>query len=710
MGCIIDQSAAAADIRKGAVLQSGTYKSRVFYCDIEWVFMIDLSTNRIERTGTSELFERLDSGEWAVIEGEISSRPYSLTQEEQEIVIRRELCIQDMLQKTYPYWDRLFVPGKSKPAIDEAVSRLGISRRQTGRLIIRYFLSACDRTSLLDQRKWNSRTRRAAAYAKAKEIAPESLKDVEYALRIFKATKSVQKAYDEMIKKYYYRYVSDENGNSVKRIIDEAPSYSRVYRYLGENLGGLSINDYRKGERDYYNNRRPLPGNAQYGIPTIGSTFELDEVELDCQIVSENSPSALIGKPVVYAAVDTKSDIVMAVKVGLKNNSYSGFCDLLMTLLEPHSVQAKTVGAMCDDNLYPSLVLPANIRCDHGSEYESKALEAACKELGIQVSFVRVATGSMKGLVEACHHSIQQHLRHQLSDAGFINKIPGGNSEPKIYDDARKKACLTLSDITKIFIEEVCFYNTEPRDTYEPDKEMLEAGLVLTPVNIWNFEKSRSLDPTNITDVNRRSCLFALMCRSGDKRRFTISRKGICYSGHSLKYFSDEDWFLDMLSADDKNTAEVRYMDNTVSAVWVRYRNEIHKVGLSEKREQNLTLADMNWEDYDNLYKELMQKTKEEKKIVKGAQYELEDRNAQTVRYAKSVQIGANETEGVRAARAEERRRIDQDPNETRNRMADPERPRFSDTPHEPTEEELLIAEIMEMTSDDEELYGYGQV
>lgn len=694
-------------LRKGMIFNSGSEKNILFHCDKVWSFLITAQTHRIERIKTEELFEQVMDEKRTPEVPETISNILSFSPENMKKAAFREGVIREMMVKTYPVWEDLFQKGVVKPELDEAASMLGLSRKQTSRLVLRYLTSACDPTSLIDSRKWN----RGRTLTEKNGETEDKLDELEYALHCFKRYRNASFAYKKLIWKYYMENEMAADGSVIRVISKDAPSASKVYRYLNNNLGGKTVRVYCEDETYFLNNKRPLRGNAEYGSGTIGGVFEVDEVEMDCYIVSENDPRVTIGKAIIYAAIDVFSHMIVAIKAGLKNNSYSGFCDLMLSLLEPHSIQAEYVGAKCDDKAFPSLVIPRSIRCDHGSEYESHALEAACKELGIQVQYVPVAAGSLKGLVENVHRRIQQGVKPLTRNAGFICRTPKHELNPKDYQKARETACLTLSDINKILIEEVCFLNTKPLVSYEPDLEMLEAKLVLTPQNIWNFEVERSFDPKNVTEQNRMQYLFGFMCRGNqDQRRFKVGRKGIEYTGHKLKYFCDEDWFQEMIGASDRGKAEIRYMDNTVSAVWVRYHNRIHKVPLAEKREQNLTLSELSWLEYDEMCAEQKIEDKHAQRVTLAAEKELVDGITETVRYAKAVQQDGNIVTGIPQNRAKEFSRMNQDPNETRNRIADPERPRFTDTPHEPTEEELLIAEIMQMTSDDEALYGYGQV
>lgn len=658
-------------IRLGALYLSGDSMIRTIYCSKDITIHIDIRSFIIVKESTEDFFCKITNKEYIFSE-EKENFHIKVSQKEMEIAEQRKMHIENMLMETFPDWDKLFQRASAKPHKERARTSIGISKEAFRRLLKRYLVSGRSIYSLIDQRHYNKGRPINVVMTVDSSEAEDGVNDIEiqmrFALQVFKKTGNVQTAYDEVLKRYYMDYVETEDGVE-RRLREDRPSYKKIYNYISENLGGKSVTQFRMGESNYENNCRLLPGNAQYGVTSIGQLYEMDEVELGCYLVSEQDPSQVIGKAILYVCVDVKANIIVAAKVGLKNNSYAGYCDCMLTLLEPHSVQASLVGAECDDDIFPSMVMPNEIRCDHGSEYESKMLEAACYEMGIKVSFVRTASGSKKGLVESFHHRLQQHLKKMLGDAGYIVTIPGVKPTQDVYDTARETACLTLSDISKIVYEEVMFFNQAPLKKFDADADMIRAGLILTPANIYRFETERSMDPTNVTPSNKQQYIFAMLNRCG-VRRFSINREGICYQGHSLKYFSEEEWFIAMLNSSDCKDAEIRYMDSCVDCLWVCYHKEIHKVPLAVKRENLASFQGMSWTEYDTIYEPFKKNNKQEQDRSTERKAELEDRISQTVSYAKILQGEAeNNTTDIREAREIEKRFQDTNPDNERNRL-----------------------------------------
>lgn len=649
-----------ATIQLRQLFESDVLSIRVIYCDCSLIILINIQNKEIIRMSPADFTDYIHAGKFQLTceltpSGKVS--PHHMT----KAAMKQNEC-EKVLLASFPDWDKLFQRKTQKPYIDGAVERLGISRQAFRIILYKYLLSGRNITSLIDQRCHNHSVLR---------FNSDYTEPFEYALKIFKSKKNAFDAYDEMIEKYYI--CQEETKEECRNVLDEnRPSYKQFYNYLKHSLGGMGITDYKKGIRDYTNNRRPLPGNAQYGVFAIGQMFEIDEVEMDCYLVSDRNPSIVIGKAIVYVCVDVKSCMVVAAKAGLKNNSYSGFCDVMLTLLEEHSKQAKMVGAECDDSIFPSLVMPAAVRCDHGSEYESKAMEKACREIGMDVSIVPVATGSMKGLVERFHGRMQHLLSDLLKNAGFINKISGVQPDPSVHRNAKEKACLTMSDISKIIFDAVSFINQAPLESYDPDADMLYEGMVLSPFNIWNHEIRHSINPVNVTRENREFYLFGFLNRSnGDRhdRKFKIGRSGITYR-NSLKYFVDEPWFWQMIKK-GVNQLDIRYLDSRIDYIWVRDGRTLHIIPLSEKRDQFMSYKGISWNEFDVLDRMRKKNTKEELETANRLRKAATKRKIkETVSIAKKVKSDKeNSLEDIKEARYDELLTNEADWRTDRNRI-----------------------------------------
>ena len=239
---------------------------------------------------------------------------------------------------------------------------------------------------------------------------------------------TIQAVYDEMVAEHF------ENTALAP------PTYRRFNYYVNRRLeeNNMTLKQAKMNARERRNNHRLLKGNAQSGVYYPGQMLEIDAVELDNYNVSLRNRSQLVGKGVMYCAVDVYSCCLVACWIGFENNSITGITDLLYTLLDDHTEEAARYGVELTPELFPSRFIPTSIRTDHGAEYESKEFSRMCKEMGINHHFVAPATGSLKGTVEQFFHQFQTLMKSQLVDAGETYRRYNSNH--------KQKAVLTIEE------------------------------------------------------------------------------------------------------------------------------------------------------------------------------------------------------------------------------------------------------------------------
>lgn len=392
---------------------------------------------------------------------------------------------------------------------------------------------------------------------------------------------------------------------------ERSVSYKMLYNYIRKHTEDYSC--MGKDERDKQNNNRQLVGNSRTGVYELGQIVEADEMELGCYVVDQNDGETVLGKAVVYCMVEVLSGICIGAYVSLENNSMRGFQQVFLSLLEPHKNQTKGYNIDYDEEDWPSMIVPNEIRCDRGSEYMSKAYSKAMGELGIRNTPVPPGCGSLKGVVESFNGLVQTYLKAQLKNNGYVeDKYRGG-------DLAKGDACLTLEEIRGLVYQSVILYN---RRVFEGliDKKYLDNDVSPTPKGIFAYEKAhgRAGDPTNVNDATRPAYLFAMLAKEEEKRKFTWNRrKGIVYTFYKteLRFYSQEPWFLDILKDEPHpEDIEVRYNVDDIRNVYIRYKKEIHRVPLAEKIEQQYTYADLTWDEYDECIRK-----KRDSKVMKEA-------------------------------------------------------------------------------------------
>ena len=657
------------DVRQGDLYMVENQLTRVFYIDSAYVFIVGMDVYFIEKYDAGQFLKDVNLGIYQKqADMSMNSQP-ELSEADIQKITSYANALDAILDELYPEWEKITKPRFKKPYLKKTADVLGIHQKHVTRLLKRYLQSGRDKYSLVDGRLTSSSSTEVAV-TKTMQTAFDDETSVDEmlqeALTVFKKTKSVTAAHHHILE-HYFMMPSYNEGKMTFALMPQEKilSYQKVYRFINANLGGKTIKEYIKGDRDFRNNNRLLSGNARTGLVSIGQLFQLDECEVGVTIVSERDPDKVIGKPIVHCAFDPVANIIVGINIGLKNNSYSGFCDLMMTMLEPHENQTSLVDVHCTDDVFPSMILPKEIRADHGAEYESQALMKAARELGIKVQLVPVAAGSYKGGVENVFMRLQHILKITLQEYGYI--LPENNGGK----NARKKACLTLKDMRQIIYKIVLDLNQANLPGYSMSREMMEAGVAPTPVAIWDYHKKNGGLLTTVTESNRQTILFSLLSQADKKRRFKLSRAGVEYVGHTLRFFSDEEWFALMLR--DKNAeVDIRYDDQSVDVIYLRYQKEIHCVPLAVRREELASFKGMSWYEYDELYKYQKSIKNDHAALERRLNTEREvkqiARNAQVLQ-AEEQKARKNDVKNIKENRKVEQMALQAGDQETRNRL-----------------------------------------
>lgn len=600
-------------IRRGDIYRIEEDEWRVFIAKAKMVAVINVNTHEIRKIKTNIFIEHVKDKLYESVSKE-ADHSYTVLPEEMEIVNKRADILDSIIIEEEERIERLLTKRMPKNKFDTKAILLGVSKRQLRRMLLSYLLSGRNKFSLVDQRKNNSRPKNSHSkdYENPRNDVDEILK---YGLKMFVKYGKPGMAYDAVLRRYFREPVEAPDGSSVEMVTlpeeERSVSYKMLYNYIRKHTEDYSC--MGKDERDKQNNNRQLVGNSRTGVYELGQIVEADEMELGCYVVDQNDGETVLGKAVVYCMVEVLSGICIGAYVSLENNSMRGFQQVFLSLLEPHKNQTKGYNIDYDEEDWPSMIVPNEIRCDRGSEYMSKAYSKAMGELGIRNTPVPPGCGSLKGVVESFNGLVQTYLKAQLKNNGYVeDKYRGG-------DLAKGDACLTLEEIRGLVYQSVILYN---RRVFEGliDKKYLDNDVSPTPKGIFAYEKAhgRAGDPTNVNDATRPAYLFAMLAKEEEKRKFTWNRrKGIVYTFYKteLRFYSQEPWFLDILKDEPHpEDIEVRYNVDDIRNVYIRYKKEIHRVPLAEKIEQQYTYADLTWDEYDECIRK-----KRDSKVMKEA-------------------------------------------------------------------------------------------
>lgn len=655
-------------IEKGDIYHIEDNDYIVFYVSEDIIGFIHKDKALFMNQDTNYFIKRVIDGKFVrVMREEVDALP-TLPPNEMERCLDLSLIMDKILLELYPEWNTMVKTYQNK-VIKQAALQAGYSVKHLRRLLYRYLRSGCDMYSLVDQRhlklvNMQKKNMNPLVMSKEAVVLLDKEEAMEYALSVFKIKKHIGKAYDEMLIKYFSTITSVMEDGVLQPCVEhnpDSPSYSTVRRYISNNLGGKTIKEYIQGDEETRNNDRFLTGNMRSGIITIGEAGHIDESEFSVSIT--DGYGRVIGKGVIYGIVDPVADMITGCYVGLYNNYIGGVINTLFGMLEPHENQTKLVGVHCDEYSFPSLYIPKIIYTDRGSEYKSGMMDEAMHELGIKVIPVPGATGSYKGGIENAFQRLQKRLKRELINDGYILTTHDG---PTL---AKENAVLTIEDYrTMVYRDLIEINTTKLGEEYSPDREMIENGIPPVPAEIWKWKMKTIFNPISITDTNRRKISFCLLWRD---RQFTRGRDGIRYKDHKLRYFVEDEWFYEMLKSTQEDKISIRYNETDISHVHVRYKGIVYPpVPLSASRDELRSFIGLSWDAYDEIYKTSKSKEKEQEKKDIDTHLTTVLRNDLTVAISRAADDGiVNDVNSIPEARALERVRIENDPNDVRHRI-----------------------------------------
>lgn len=447
---------------------------------------------------------------------------------------------------------------QKKNELEQLYKNFGFSKSKAWRIIRTILQNGFDYSSMLNKKK---RTKKSYTKAGRKSIVDKGIPitaDVEQifekGLAQYKKNRntSFQLIYDRLCYEYYSKL---ENGVFEVLPQNERPTYRQFYYYCSKQLSKKEMEEIKTSKAEFRNNSRLLLNSSTYNVQGPGDMLEMDALEMDVEIVSETNRNKVIGRPILYALIDVYSRVIVAISVSFENNSVLGMTNCLMNLGEDKEEFCKRYGISdIDVTKWPSNFIPNRIRVDRGGDFISKEAERIFNELNITREIVTGATGSMKGIIEQLWHQIHSAQNSSLQNAGLIEKR---------YDSShKKKACLTIREITQMVIVHVLAYNELELRNFKPTKKMVAERIEFTPVSLWNFGVNEFGAPRPI--LNKAQYAYSLMKKTVAK----ISRKGVCIDG--LYYANDDEYLLAaMIHAGNRSEPfDCRYDERNITNIY----------------------------------------------------------------------------------------------------------------------------------------------
>lgn len=351
-----------------------------------------------------------------------------------------------------------------------------------------------------------------------KKTQTQEQKDFTWAVDTFyySAKKmSLRSAYDLMLLSRY----TDQDGH----LMENHPSWHSFRHFFYE--GGYHAKSRntiaRNGLTDYQRNKRPLFGSAMDWKDKVGA-FQMDATQADIYLVSRLDKSAVIGRPNIYMAVDSATQLIAGIYVGLDVGEQAVINCLANAAVDKVEFCSQ-YGIEIKADEWPNTGLPGEIITDKGKEFIGSRMEELAMKYGIEFESLPPFRPDGKGLVEKSFDLIQERYKPLLRGKGVIEP----DAQERWAVDYRSQAVLTLEDFTKVVIHCVLYLNS---CRIIQNAQFGEATPVASELWKWYEEHGQSM----VIPVSGETLYqFGL-----PRKIVTLSRKGINNQG--LWYVSAE--------------------------------------------------------------------------------------------------------------------------------------------------------------------------
>ena len=207
----------------------------------------------------------------------------------------------------------------------------------------------------------------------------------------------------------------------------------------------------------------------------------MDATQADIYLVSRHDRSKVIGRPYIYLAVDTATQLIAGLYVGLECDE-SAVMLCLANAAQNKVEYCQEYGIEIAPTQWPSQGLPHEIITDKGTEFFGPRMQELCQRFGVEIQSLPPFRPDGKGLVEKSFDLIQQRCKPLLRGKGVIEP----DAQERWAVDYRSQSVLTLDEFTQVVIHCVIYLNAGRvlADSETPAQKWLDSDVSLLNVSV----------------------------------------------------------------------------------------------------------------------------------------------------------------------------------------------------------------------------------
>lgn len=556
--------------------------------------------------------------------------------------------------------------------VRQAMERFKVSKVTINALLKRYWRGGQTKDALVpnfDKRGGRGKEKQAKKKMGANNhkgiiISEDDKKNIQYGLKKYynKGT-SLETAYNNMLKDKYSLDIRYDSKKKKHVILDDADNCPTIYQFKYRHMKQRNLEQEKKdreGEHNFLMNHTPRLGASNDRILGPGYEYQIDSTIGDVYLLSDYNPEWIIGRPVIYIVIDSFSQMIVGLYVGLEGPSWIGQMMAIANCVEDKVKYCERYGVPIKPEEWPSRHLPSRLKGDRG-EHASKQSKRLSDIWGLQIDITAPYRPDWKGLVENMFKLVHDQTTELLLPGQVVKKdiLEKRKGRQYVLD-----ASLTVNEFTEIMINQVRKFNKRHLQKYQLDEEMLQYGIKPIPLELFTWGSLErpyylkdypedlvklSLLPTGNAIISNRGLSFeGVLLYSSESIMPSIKDSAIleksqevevCYDPRNMNkiYILSKDGrsyktcelLPSLRQYKDKSLADIQYLKKHRTETFRLDLNTIHQIEADD-----LMSAEQIIEKAEKRKKDLIpttSKSKRIKDIPKNREFEKNARRAQEV-------------------------------------------------------------------------------
>ncbi len=400
--------------------------------------------------------------------------------------------------------------------------------------------------------------------------------------------------YEEMLNEYYAdEVIAAEEQN----IPPQIPTYRNFVYWIKKLIPAEERIQKQTNQGDFERNLRGLKGAATDHTSVIGSCFELDATVLDVHVVSEFQRNKVLGRPTFYCVVDKESRMIVGIHVSMEYASWRAGRQALVNSFTSKKEYCARFGVDISESGWPCHHIPQRLLCDRGEFICNDAEKLAVPLIG-HLSFAPPYRADRKGIVEHRFKILNDALLHHLIGTTGGRQYVRGDKDPRL------EAALTLTEVTKMLIQDVIAHNNRMFFALSRQSTLLiENDLKPTPLNYWNIHLIQHRHALSHVDE------ASIRARLLPEESVSMTSQGLRlneFMYYESQHPDFEDWKV--LARKSQWKLEARLDQDNSSFIFVRFNEnepfmKCHLMKMSSTLSNRHTADILYYEDWNKLQK-----------------------------------------------------------------------------------------------------------